>query len=254
MKDKFLRQLDAFAEDYPIPDVITLQGNQQPLALLAAEDLQYYLETQTDLDHNFGLVPGQKGAIIGKMFGVLVVKSRKNMIGYLAAFSGKLAGTNDHTRFVPPVFDSLGEYSFVTEGMRKLSQLSAEIKNQELHGTTDKEHIKTLKLARRNHSYSLQQKIFNCYYFLNEAGEKKSLNQIFKNASYKNPPSGAGECAGPKLLQYAFKHQMKPLAMTEFWWGLSPKSEQWKHRKFYECCREKCQPILNHMLSLTTFT
>ncbi|RZK01842.1 MAG: pseudouridylate synthase, partial [Flavobacterium sp.] len=75
------------------------------------------------------------------------------------------------------------------------------------------------------------------------------LNEIFNNAGYKNPPAGAAECAGIKLLQYAFLHHMKPLALGEFWWGKSPKSNTWKHGMFYPCCKEKCEPILKHMLS-----
>ncbi|MBK6988955.1 MAG: hypothetical protein IPH33_12420 [Bacteroidetes bacterium] len=41
---------------------------------------------------------------------------------------------------------------------------------------------------------------------------------------------------------------MKPIALAEFWWGLSPKSETWKHKYFYSPCKEKCGPILKHML------
>jgi tRNA pseudouridine32 synthase/23S rRNA pseudouridine746 synthase len=75
------------------------------------------------------------------------------------------------------------------------------------------------------------------------------LREIFENALYKNPPAGAGECAAPKLLQYAFQHNMKPIAMAEFWWGLSPKSDFWKHGQYYPACQEKCRPILDHMLA-----
>jgi len=60
---------------------------------------------------------------------------------------------------------------------------------------------------------------------------------------------GSGECAAPKLLQYAFQHKMKPLAMAEFWWGQSPKSEIRKHQNFYPACIGKCKPILSHMLA-----
>src|SRR5204862_5548617 len=111
------------------------------------------------------------------------------------------------------------------------------------------EQLDTLKTARQKHSISLQHKLFDHYHFLNQAGEAKSLNEIFKKALRKNPPSGAGECAGPKLLQYAFQHQMKPLALAEFWWGQSLKSDFWKHGQFYSPCREKCEPILAYMLS-----
>ena len=71
------------------------------------------------------------------------------------------------------------------------------------------------------------------------------MGEIFNN----NPPAGAGECAAPKLLNYAFEHQLKPIAMAEFWWGQSPKSEIRKHKQFYPACKSKCEPILlSHML------
>ena len=117
------------------------------------------------------------------------------------------------------------------------------------HSKANKIEIENLKTNRKAHSVALQNKIFNKYHFLNQAGEEKSLREIFKKDNGKNPPVGAGECAGPKLLQYAFKHQMRPLALTEFWWGLSPKSATWKHKEFYPCCKEKCEPILSHMLA-----
>ena len=52
----------------------------------------------------------------------------------------------------------------------------------------------------------------------------------------------------PKLLQYAFQHQMKPIAMAEFWWGQSPETSIRKHKYFYPACIGKCKPILTHML------
>lgn len=183
------------------------------------------------------------------MFGVLIVKNIAGEIGYLAAFSGKLAGGNHHPRFVPPVFDTLKPNNFVNRGMTMLSILNREIKelgDNKSDGYKNK--INELKQARHKHSSSLQKKIFDQYFFLNKAGESKSLRKIFANANYKNPPSGAGECAGPKLLQYAFQHQMEPIALTEFWWGMSPKSTHWQHGHFYSCCEEKCGPILKHML------
>ncbi|MFA6944688.1 MAG: hypothetical protein WC220_02190 [Pedobacter sp.] len=149
----------------------------------------------------------------------------------------------------PPVFDSLAENSFPNKGMAELSQMNRKIKEEkELRKEGYQERIGLLKLNRRKHSNSLQKELFGHYHFLNQNGEKKSLNELFANASYKNPPAGAGECAGPKLLQYAFQQNMKPLAIAEFWWGQSPKSEQWKHAHYYPCCREKCEPILAHML------
>lgn len=211
--------------------------------------MQDYLINQEDWVHNFGLNPGQEGPVIGKMFGVLVVKNQWNETGYLVAFSGKLGGANHYSKFVPPVFDSLKENNFLNLGMAELNKMNQEIYEEvKLKTEGYLERISTLKIRRRNHSNHLQNELFKNYHFLNQHGVEKSLNELFTNASYRNPPAGAGECAGPKLLQYAFQHQMKPLAIAEFWWGQSPKSEQWKHGHYYSCCREKCHPILAHML------
>ena len=221
----------------------------QILSIFAAEELQEYLKNQTDWSHNFGLANQKESPIIGKMFGVLIVKTLENEIGYLAAFSGKLSDKNLFNQFVPPVFDTLTEDSFLSEGMKKISGLSLTIKNlKDLQPKDYERQILIIKKERRNYSIDLQHQLFDHYHFLNQAGEEKSLIAIFKAAGYKNPPAGAGECAAPKLLQYAFQNQLKPLALTEFWWGQSPKSATWKHGQFYTPCKEKCEPILQHML------
>ncbi len=235
-----------------IPEKFTLQtaGNlPHPLSLLAAQELQQHLQTQTDWEHNFGLSNTINGNIVGKMFGVLVVKNTQNQIGYLSAFSGKLAGGNHHPKFVPPVFDLLTQGSFLNAGMQALTLLIDEIKEMESTQPQNTAAINQLKENRKQHSINLQQEIFSRYTFINQKGEPKNIHELFKQASYKNPPAGAGECAAPKLLQYAFSHQLKPLALAEFWWGQSPKSVNWKHGEFYPCCKEKCEPILVHMLN-----
>ena len=246
---KFKTQID----HQIIPAKFNLIANKpHELCLIAADELQHYLSKQTDWVHNFGLSHQGEGLIIGKMFGVLVVQNQKNEIGYLSAFSGKLAGSNNHLKFVPPVFDLLAKDGFLNNGMQELSRLNQEIRD--LETVNQKEHhtlIKDLKLNRRNHSVALQNKIFDHYHFLNQAGEEKSLTEIFKEEGHKNPPAGAGECAAPKLLQYAFQHKMKPIALAEFWWGQSPKSDFWKHGHFYACCKEKCEPIFKHILNKT---
>jgi len=108
--------------------------------------------------------------------------------------------------------------------------------------------ILSLKEERKFKSNSLQQQLFEEYYFLNQAGEHKSLGEIFNDSVYDRPPAGAGECAAPKLLHYAFQHKLKPIALAEFWWGQSPKSEVRVHQHYYPACRGKCEPILAHML------
>lgn len=108
--------------------------------------------------------------------------------------------------------------------------------------------IEALKAERRNRSAALQQKLFQQFNFLNAKGETKNLCAIFEETVQKTPPAGAGECAAPKLLQYAYLSELSPIAMAEFWWGESPKTEIRHHGYYYPSCRGKCEPILRHML------
>lgn len=108
--------------------------------------------------------------------------------------------------------------------------------------------IEALKAERRNRSAALQQKLFQQFNFLNVKGETKNLCAIFEETVQKTPPAGAGECAAPKLLQYAYLSGLSPIAMAEFWWGESPKTEIRHHGYYYPSCRGKCEPILRHML------
>ena len=168
----------------------------------------------------------------GKMFGVLVYEG-----GYLAAFSAKLDGSYHHEGFVPPV------YEMETPPV----------------GTS------------REESRRLQQLLFANYRFLNRSGSSKNLlelfadippilppDEYFSSLSSFNfhlstltslPPSGAGECCAPKLLQYAFVHGLEPVAMAEFWVGAPSHTEIRQEGVFYAPCSGKCVPILRHMLS-----
>lgn len=235
-----------------LPTRFTLMLNNVPhlLCIIAAQNLQNYLQTQQEWKHNFGLTQDADGTVIGKMFGVMVVQKQDGEVGYLYGFSGKLAGANKHSNFVPPVFDTLEEGGFLAPGMEELSRLSATIKQMQAEQPKGYEaYVTQLKTTRKNYSNALQRQVFEHYFCVNQSGLAKSLHDIFEAASYKNPPAGAAECATPKLLQYAFLNHLKPLAVAEFWWGKSPKSNYWKHGEYYPCCNEKCTPILAHMLS-----
>ncbi|MFY0631761.1 MAG: RluA family pseudouridine synthase [Flavobacteriaceae bacterium] len=107
--------------------------------------------------------------------------------------------------------------------------------------------ITRLKKLRKETSAILQQTLFEKYQFSNREKEFKGLNDIFNDPSIK-PPAGAGDCSAPKLLQYAFLNDLTPIAMAEFWWGVSPNSEIRKHENFYPACQSRCKPILTHML------
>lgn len=66
-----------------LPEKFTFPFYYEPheLSKIAASELQDYLNTQTDWEHNFGLKEGQQGLVIGKMFGVLVVQKPTGEVG-----------------------------------------------------------------------------------------------------------------------------------------------------------------------------
>ena len=233
----------ALPEKLNDPFVVSLKPHE--LVTRAVAQLQEHLTSQNEWKHNFGLVENYSGKPIGKMFGVLVVQTIPGDLGFLAAFSGKLADGNHHQYFVPPVFDSLHENEFLNRGMRALKVINDQIKEIELAGCKAmSEHIK-LKEKRKAHSQALQNQLFDAYKFLNSSGHTKTPNQLFDT-----PPAGAGECAAPKLLQYAYIHRLKPLAIAEFWWGAPTSSGNFmrKHQQFYPACEDKCGKILGWML------
>ena len=154
-----------------VPEKFTFPFYYQPhqLAKIATKELQTYLENQTDFIHDFGLHNGEKSYSIGKMFGVLVVKKVDNTLGYIAAFSGKLADKSLPDIFVPPIFNMRTEGSFYIQGEKKIEEIGAEIqllkkdktylslkksvqklsKKIEEDLATQRKKMKTSKLARR---------------------------------------------------------------------------------------------------------
>ncbi|MCD8265797.1 MAG: pseudouridine synthase [Prevotellaceae bacterium] len=102
-----------------------------------------------------------------------------------------------------------------------------------------------LREERTRRSQELQEWLFGQFVFLNARGESRSLKEVFAGVT---PPSGAGECCAPKLLQYAYRHGLRPLCMAEFWMGASPSDEIRREGQFYPACQSKCKPILSWML------
>lgn len=289
-----------------------------PLCVAAAEEVQAYLANRKEWENELKQ---------GKMFGVLIVQTASGDIGYLAAFSGILAGSNVHPYFVPPVYDLLqpsGFFKIEEENITAINmrikeveesaayqsskqKLAATIKEAEKALASAKENLKAakeardkrrnrqpdetelaamiresqfqkaeykrlehdwkeriaclkeetkrftkkteaLKAERKSRSAALQQQLFRQFRMLNNWGQARDLCDIFTDTVQKTPPAGAGECAAPKLLQYAYLHQLQPIAMAEFWWGASPKTEIRRHGYYYPACKGKCEPILRHML------
>ena len=214
-----------------------------PLCQLAAKEVQEYIAAHPEI---------REDADQGKMFGVLVVdlkdfKDLKESYGFLAAYSGLLAGRNDWTYFVPPVYDAQQPDGHFKTTEREISRLAKESGNSGITG---------LSGDSRRLSQELQTWLFHQYQLLNARGEVKDLVDIWQEyynrpkllQKYPLPPGGTGDCCAPKLLQYAYQQGLRPLCMAEFWWGATTKTELRQHLNYYPACRGKCKPILTWML------
>lgn len=108
--------------------------------------------------------------------------------------------------------------------------------------------IEALKRERREGSDALQRWLFDQYVMLNAKGMRRTLIDIFARFNGTLPPAGAGDCCAPKLLQFAYAHNLRPVSLAEFWLGAPPPTEVRRHLQFYPPCRSKCYPILQFML------
>lgn len=156
------------------------------------------------------------------------------------------------------------ESQFMKAELRRLKKSLAEKTTLETEYEDYQNNISRLKQLRKQLSDALQQWLFAQFRMLNAEGEEKDLLEIFRDTALEDqpnlsllskraalkmvPPAGSGECCEPKLLQYAFRHHLKPLQMAMFWWGKSPKEEIRHHLQFYPACNGKCKPILRWML------
>ena len=209
------------------------------LSMLAVKGVKHFI-----LSHADWLPVLQEG----KMFGILVVE-RDGDLGYLAAYSGQIDILEDDDFFVPPVFDYLQPDGYFKQEEAVISRINHNIlllENDEANDNS--KDIDNLKNERKSRSQALQQWLFSHFIMLNANGERRDLLDIFSETPIKFPPSGAGECCAPKLLQYAFLNGMRPLRIAEFWWGESPKREIRHHLHFYPACRGRCLPILSFMM------
>jgi len=105
--------------------------------------------------------------------------------------------------------------------------------------------VEEIRQQRTGLSRRLHRAFFESYRLGNWLQEEQPITRFFADST---PPAGAGDCAGPKLIHYAHRRGLQPIALAEFWWGASPATGIRHHGHFYPACRGKCRPILPFML------
>lgn len=244
--------------DFPEKFTWPFRYSPHPAVRLAAGQVIARIDSDDNLGNDFAE---------GKMLGVLVVRTdrnpaedgllhcldRQNGIFYLAAFSGNAGGCSRISGFVPPIFDTLDPEGHFKKEEAAISAISGEI--DRLAGT-DRDRILELKAERVRMSGELQTWLFSNYAVRNACGETKSVLDIFADRGLV-PPGGTGDCAAPKLLNYAYANSLIPIAMGEFWYCGENAAESGRGRggtarkkgEFYPSCSSKCGPLLRWMLT-----
>ncbi|MBD5214710.1 MAG: RluA family pseudouridine synthase [Bacteroidales bacterium] len=131
---------------------------------------------------------------------------------------------------------------------RKKKALAAALAPYERRLDEAVDRLEEMKERRRSDSERLQQWLFANFRLLNARGESRSLSEIFAETALKVPPSGAGECCAPKLLQEAYVRGWRPVEIAEYWYGCPKGGEVRIHGEYYPACRGKCLPVLEWML------
>lgn len=215
----------------------------QPSSVRAADDVFKHIAAHPQWHELFAQ---------GKMLGVLVYS--REPFKYICAYSGVVNGLDDPEHFfVPPIYDLQNPDDFYLQKDKEITSINAQLASMQLKQEVakskciDKEVVR-LKNRRKELSTALQLEIFSHFDFINTSGQYKNIVKIFSDSKRSLPPGGAGECAAPRLLQYAIQNGLQPLEIAECWYGRSSKGVFRVHGQFYPSCIEKCSPIINYML------
>ena len=182
------------------------------------------------------------GPARGKMFGVLQCRSAEGEIRHLYAFSGQYEGRWLVPGWVPPVFDP-EDFARVHDPLeRRIKEMGRALDNP----ATSAEQCLHLRRQRRLLSRRLMLDLHGLYRLPNPRGEELPMAEAYLGAG--NMPTGTGDCCAPKLLAAACRLGLRPLGLSEFYWGRENRSGTRHHGRFSPPCEEKCLPILGFML------
>ena len=182
------------------------------------------------------------GKARGQMFGILTAMDRRGKEVVLRAFSGMYNGRWEVPGWVPPLF-SVAEFHAVMDPPDvRINAMGAAMKSL----ATDDPRRAELKARRRALSRETQKRLHQIYLLHNFHAETADLMPFYQGVAC--PPTGAGDCCAPKLLDAAARHGLRPTGLAEFFFGKENISGTRAHGVFYERCEDKCAPILGWML------
>ena len=190
----------------------------------------------------------------GIMLGSLVCldkETAKRVILYANSGNGKTLifnnSDNESSSLSEKIVPSLVSIEKINEALSEF--------DKEIHDLTDKINslekgdLRSSLIKQRTNLTDISLKrVFDLYEFTRFDGTVVTLNEIIKKHGGRLPPTGTGDCCAPKLLSYAFSHNLMPLSMDEVYYGPNTKTKV--NGISYEPCDDRCGYILPSILGL----
>lgn len=165
------------------------------------------------------------------------------------------------TEQVREQLQALDQQSRGDKAERRRAEVQWKVEREALEGPLRRLERK-LRAAERLQSWAsrvLMRRLHEGYQVRNARGEQRSLRTLFSGGEPSprggepsprggEPPSGAGDCAGAKLLAWALAQGLTPVALAESWWGRAPASGGRRDGAYYPACKAKCGPVLPFLL------
>lgn len=219
----------------------TLQHCRKLMHHLAHRQTLDLFPTQPESAAALGTAP-LFGPARGKMFGVMECLKPDGSTVVLHAFSGQYNGLWVIKGWVPPLFELNAFRTITIETEQQIKRLGRKI---DACPPQSNDWL-ALRKKRRLVSRALMHDIHTLYALTNFRGETATIQKAF--IGKHGIPTGTGDCCAPKLLNFAARNKLRPLGVSEFFWGKENKSGGHQHSVFTSSCAEKCRPILGFML------
>ncbi len=195
---------------------------------------------------------------VGVMLGCLICRDQSGNIIKLKTTSGisnrlsLIEGITDpDSIYVDPIVDPSLIEQALCKNDKEIHLLTDQINNLKALGKRDKK-LESKRTELCNQSLD---NVYNLYSFTCFDGVKRSLKEICAVTNKgKLPPTGIGECVEPKLLDYAFAYNLRPVSMAEIFYkdnrGTGQELISHTDMPVVNPCDERCGLLLPVMLGL----
>ncbi len=169
----------------------------------------------------------------GMMFAILTGRTKSNQKVVLRGFSGQAFAHHRVPGYVPPCYSEKAWEEITSCYDPMIKEL----------GQRMEEGDEAAGKERKRLSKEASEKIRDLHLFYDADGKTFTLEEIGEKM-----PTGSGDCAGTKVINYAMKKGYRISGFVEFYLGAD--TNERKNGQFYPPCKTRCEKIISRMLKL----